>query len=171
MKYLILMFMFLVSVSAFTAGEKKATTTLPKEGEATQLDDLMRGEMAAMKAYDTAIKESKNEKEKATLEMLRKDHEKAVSALSKYAAGKPEVLEDTESAGAWGTFAEAWTKTRSLTGNEGALKALKQGEEHGINEYEEALEDDNVPKALKDQIRAELLPQQKKHIQTLKTFM
>lgn len=171
MKYLILMFMLLVSVSAFTAGEKKAATTLPQEGEATQLDDLMRGEMAAMKAYDTAIKETKNAKEKTTLEAIRKDHEKAVATMKKYAAGKPEILEDTKSAGAWGTFAEAWTKTRSLTGNGGALNALRQGEEHGINEYEEALKDDNVPKALKDQIRAELLPQQKKHIETLKTFM
>jgi hypothetical protein len=99
------------------------------------------------------------------------DHEKAVTTMKKYTAGKPEIMEDTKSAGAWGTFAEAWTKTRSLTGNEGAVKALKQGEEHGIDEYNEALKDENFPKELKDQIRAELLPNQKKHIEKLNTFM
>lgn len=171
MKYLMLVFMLIVSISAYTAGEKKASTMMPKEGESTQLDDLMRGEMAAVKAYDTAIKDTKNAKEKATLESLRNDHQKAVTTMSKYTAGKPEMKEDVKDAGAWGTFASAWTKTRSVTGNEGALKALQQGEEHGIDEYNEALEDDNFPKALKDQIRAELLPAQKKHIETLKTFM
>lgn len=171
MKYLMLVFMLIVSISAYTAGEKKTTTAMPKNDQASQLDDLMRGEMAAVKAYDTAIKETKNAKEKATLETLRNDHQKAVTAMSKYAAGKPDILEDTKDAGAWGTFASAWTKTRSITGNEGALKALQQGEEHGIEEYNEALEDETLPKALKDQIRAELLPNQKKHIETLKTFM
>lgn len=166
-----LVFMFLVSISAYTAGEKKAATTMPRNDQSSQLDDLMRGEMAAVKAYDTAIKDTKNAKEKSTLESLRKDHQKAVDTMSKYAAGKPDIVEDVKDAGAWGTFASAWTKTRSVTGNEGALKALQQGEEHGIDEYNEALEDENLPKALKDQIRAELLPNQKKHIETLKTFM
>lgn len=170
--------MLLVSISAFTANQNKNTqtqmntpTAKPQNTETTQLDDLMRGEMAALKAYDQALKDVKDEKQKTKLQAIRKDHEKAVSVMSKYVAGKPDLLDDTSKAGAWGTFAEAWTKTRSLTGNEGALKALRQGEEHGINEYQEALEDDSINKELKDKIRAELLPNQKKHIETLRTIL
>lgn len=178
MKYLMLCFMLLVSISAFTANQNKTTqsnmntpTAKPANDEATQLDDLMRGEMAALKAYDQALKDVKDKNQRAKLEAIRKDHEKAISVMSKYVAGKPDLIEDTSKAGPWGTFAEAWTKTRSLTGNEGALKALRQGEEHGINEYQEALEDDSINKELRNKIRAELLPNQKKHIETLKTIL
>lgn len=179
MKYLVLTFMLVFSVTACAANKSKKesakahspVTEKPRNDQVTQLDDLMRGEMAAMKAYDQAISDIKNEKQKSTLQQIRKDHEKAVSAMSKYVAGKPDLLSDTEEAGPWGTFAKAWTKTRSLTGNEGALKALRQGEEHGIKEYEEALKDENIPNELKQMIKTELLPNQKKHIETLKTIM
>lgn len=178
MKYFILMFMLLVSVSAFTANHNKASqsgmntpTAKPSNEAATQLDDLMRGEMAAMKAYDQALTDIKDPKQKATLQAIRKDHERAVSLMSKYVAGKPDLLSDTEESGPWGTFAKAWTKTRGLTGNEGAMKALRQGEEHGINEYEEALKDENISKELKQMIKTELIPNQKKHIENLKTLI
>jgi len=45
---------------------------------------------------------------------------------------KPSLVEDTESAGAWGGFVKSYTKTVTLFGNNAALKALKQGEEHGV---------------------------------------
>jgi demethoxyubiquinone hydroxylase (CLK1/Coq7/Cat5 family) len=178
MKYIFLIFMLLVSISAFTANQNKNTqskmntpTAMPKDDQATQLDDLMRGEMAAMKAYDQALVDIKEEKQRGKLQAIREDHEKAVSVMSKYVAGKPSLLEDTQKSGPWGTFAKTWTKGRGLTGNKGALKALRQGEEHGINEYEEALEDKSIDPELKNQIRTELLPNQKKHIETLKTLI
>lgn len=181
MKYAFLLFAMIVSFSAMTANMNKNTmsaqpnqnkmTAKPSNDEATQVDDLVRGELAAMKAYDQLISDTKDEKQKAKLQMIRKDHEKAVSKLSKYVAGKPELLEDTEKAGPWGTFAKTWVKGGKLMGNDGALKALQQGEEHGIREYEEALEDDSVNMELRNTIKAELLPNQKKHIETLKSFM
>lgn len=171
MKYLMLMFMLLVSISAYTANQAKnnqagnmnTPTAKPANEQATQLDDLVRGELAALKAYDAAMKDLKDENQKAKLEKIRNDHEKAVSMLSKYVAGKPELLEDTKDSGAWGTFAKNWAKVRGVDG-------LRQGEQHGIDEYEEALEDENLPKNLKAQIKNELLPNQKKHIETLKTL-
>lgn len=51
------------------------------------------------------------------------------------------------------------------------MKALDDGQEHGINEYEEALEDDSIGKELKQAIRTELLPNQKKHLESLKSFI
>lgn len=176
MKYAFFVFTLLVSLSAYTANTAKTTATetptaKPANNEVTQLDDLVRGELAAIKAYDQALADTKDESQKNRLMMIRKDHEKAAAVLSKYVAGKKDLLEDTQSAGPWGTFAKTWVKGRGLAGNEGAMKALRDGEEHGINEYEEALEDDSISKDLKEKIRAELLPNQKKHIETLKTFM
>ena len=55
-------------------------------------------------------------------------------------------------------------------GNDTALTALRQGEEHGIREYKEALEDESISKELKQAIKTDMLPKQEKHIETLKTF-
>jgi hypothetical protein len=146
-------------------------TAKPTNKEATQLDDLLRGEMSAVKAYDTALADMKAGPEKTRLMGIRNDHQNAVDSLSKYAAGKPDILEDTESSGAWGSFASAWTKGGKVLGNEAALKALQTGEEHGISEYKEALNDNSLDQNLKMRIKSEMLPRQEKHIDTLKTFM
>ena len=159
MKFVLLIVMMTMSLGAFSANSAKT--------EPTQLDDLIRGELAALQAYDQALKDVKEPKQREKLQAIRNNHEKAVSKLSKYVASKPELLEDTKDAGPWGTFAKAWTKTRSFTGNEGALKALIDGEEHGIEEYQEALDDDSVPKELKQAIKSDMLPQQKKHKESL----
>ncbi len=159
MKFLILMLVMTFSFSGLAANTGKTGPT--------QLDDLIRGELSALKAYDQALEDVKEPKQRSNLQAIRNDHEKAVSKLSKYVASKPELLEDTKDAGPWGKFAEAWTKTRSFIGNEGALKALKDGEEHGIEEYQEALEDDSIPKELKQAIKSDMLPQQKKHMKSL----
>lgn len=173
MRYAFIVIIMIFSMGAFSAStqDKNTTATNPPTAkpveEPTQLDDLIRGELAALKAYDQALKDVKEPKQREKLQAIRDDHEKAVSRLSKYVAAKPELLEDTKEAGPWGKFAKVWTKTRSFTGNEGALKALKDGEEHGIEEYQEALEDDSIPKELKQAIKNDMLPQQKQHMKTL----
>jgi len=113
----------------------------------THLDDLIRGEMAAVKSYNQILGDIKDQNEKKKLEKIRTDHEIAVSKLKTYAS--KDVLEDTKNAGAWGMFAKTWTGGAKLMGNEAALKALTQGEEHGVSEYKEALEDENLKPELK----------------------
>ncbi len=172
MKVLIFLSLIL-GMNAYGASKANGAglTMKPANDEVTQMDDLIRGEMAAVKTYDTVLKDMKAGAEKTRLEAIRKDHQAAVDRLSKYVAGKPELLEDTESSGAWGNFATTWTRGAKLFGNDAALKALQVGEEHGIREYKEALEDDSIDKNLKAQIKSEMLPKQEKHIETLKTFM
>lgn len=174
MKSFILMTLLAFSFNSFAAPATKninQPTAKPSNEEATQLDDLVRGEISALKAYDQLLTDTKDEKQKAKLQMIRKDHEKALSKLSKYVAGKKDILEDTEDAGAWGGFAKTWVKGGQLMGNKTALNALKQGEEHGIKEYKEALEDDSISPELKQMIKTEMLPSQEKHIDALKSFM
>jgi hypothetical protein len=47
------------------------------------------------------------------------------------------------------------------------LKSLQQGEEHGLDDYEDALEDEDVTPSCKDMIRAELMPRIRQHITSL----
>jgi Domain of unknown function (DUF2383) len=132
------------------------------------LDELIRGEIAAVKSFDTVLAKVTDPTEKSTLEELKKDHAQAVVALKKYAHG--DVLENTKNAGPWGTFATAFAGGASLFGDKAALKALKIGEEHGVSEYNEALADDSIPSELKNLIRAELLPNQHRHISTIERW-
>lgn len=135
----------------------------------TQMDDLIRGEMAAVKSYTTVIGDLKDSKEKMKLEKIRADHENAVKKLKTFATA--DVKEDTDTSGAWGAFASAWTGGAKLVGNKTALKALTQGEEHGITEYKEALADDTIKPELKEMIRTQFLPKQQEHLKTIKELM
>ncbi len=154
--------------STTTNVSNKATNALGME-KATQLDDLIRGEMAAVKSYDTVLTKVKDEKELAKLKAIREDHVNAVTKLKTFAT--KDVKEDTTSSGPWGGFASAYVGGAKLFGNETALKALTQGEEHGIREYKEALNDENIKPELKEMIKTQFLPKQEEHIKTIKTFM
>jgi hypothetical protein len=161
MKTFLMTLALTVSASAFSA----TTNT----NQPSQLDDLIRGEMSAVKTYDTALEKVKDQKELLKLKKIREDHVAAVSKLKTFANG--DVKEDTKTAGAWGAFATAYTGGAKLFGDNAALKALSQGEEHGITEYKEALEDDAIRPELKQMIKTQFLPKQEEHIKTLKTFM
>ena len=163
MKFLSLVLAMTFSIASFAATTAK-TMTGP-----SQLDDLIRGEMAAVKTYNIVLENVKNETEVKSLTAMKKDHVNAVETLKRYATA--EVKEDTTSAGAWGAFAKAWTKGATLFSDKTALRALTQGEEHGVREYNEALKDENVSADVKKIIKSTLLPRQEEHVKTLQTFL
>jgi hypothetical protein len=167
MKVFVSSLLVALSLNAFAA-----TTKTEKNVEAmepSQMDDLIRGEMAAVKSYTTVLGDMKAGPQKTKLEKIRADHENAVSKLKGFAT--KDVKEDTTSAGAWGSFASTWTKGAQIIGNETALKALTQGEEHGISEYKEALEDEKVKPELKQMIKTQFIPKQEEHLKTIKSLM
>lgn len=165
MKVLMMTLAFATAAPSFANMMTKDSTVMG----ASQLDDLIRGEMAAVKAYDQVISKIKDEAEAKKLKMIKESHVTAIEKLKSY--GSKDVQEDTKSAGAWGTFAKVYTGGASLLGDKTALKALKQGEEHGVREYKEALNDDSIKPELKEVIRTQFLPKQEEHIKTLNTFM
>lgn len=162
MKSFITVLALSVSMGAFAL--EAAKTTGP-----TQLDDLIRGEMAAVKTYNVVLEKVKNPSEVKSLSAMKADHVKAVATLKKFAT--TDIKEDTVTAGPWGTFATIFTETASLFSDKAALRALNQGEEHGVDEYNEALADKNIGPELKKEIRANLLPRQKGHVETLKKYL
>jgi uncharacterized protein (TIGR02284 family) len=183
MKFLIAVFSMVLATGAMAdntslkdkaeAKYNEAKTNVSDSGKTTegptQLDDLIRGEMAAVRSYNTALEKAKGTALESKLQTIKKDHQDAVNTLQKFAGN--EVKEDTQDSGVWGGFTKAFTGAASLMGNKTALQALNTGEKHGINEYQEALDDDTIKSELKTVIRAKLLPNQKKHFEELKSFL
>jgi len=169
MKTLLPAVLIALSFNAFSDTQTNRSKSAMNENRPTQLDDLIRGEMAAVKTYDTALKKITDQNEKKKLTTIRENHVNAVAKLKTFA--NKDVREDTETSGAWGAFATAYTGGARLMGNDMALKALTQGEEHGIKEYKEALDDATIKPELKQMIRTQFLPKQEEHIKALKGFM
>jgi uncharacterized protein (TIGR02284 family) len=125
------------------------------------LNSLLRGEMSAIETYRQAIEKMDNEPGSDVLHMLRVEHRDAADALWHHIenhGGKP-----SEDSGPWGSFAKAVEGTAKLFGNAAALKALKEGEEHGLKDYEEALKEDGLPADCQALIRG-LMEKQRAHI-------
>lgn len=128
------------------------------------LDSLLRGELSAIETYSQAIHKFPESAHHSTLHALRSTHQANVGALRRMinrTGGDPPT-----SSGLWGTFAKAVEGTAALVGEALAIKALKEGEEHGIKEYEDAV-DGNVSAAAAHQIREEILPTLRENVATL----
>lgn len=134
-----------------------------------EVNELIRGELAAVKSFDTVLQKIDNDKEKSKLVSMREDHVRAVDTLKKYA--KSDFKEEEQSAGPWGAFTKAFAGGASLFGDKAAISALKVGEEHGIQEYKEALNATSITQELKEVIRSELLPNQERHISTINSYL
>jgi len=133
------------------------------------LNSLLRGELAATETYQQALEKVKSEPGADKLSQLHVEHREAANTIRQHihqAGGQPD-----KGSGAWGTWAKAVEGTAKLFGNTAALKALKEGEEHGIKEYEKALEDESLPQECKALIRTRLLPQTQAHIPMLDHLM
>ena len=134
------------------------------------LNSLLRGEMSAIETYRQALEKLADSDEPgvADLRALRLDHRDAADALWHHIeqhGGQP-----SEGSGPWGAFAKAVEGTAKLFGNAAALKALKEGEEHGLKDYEDALKDKDLPADCQALVRG-LLEKQRGHIQTLDRLM
>lgn len=134
-----------------------------------QVDELIRGEMAAVESFDSVINKIIDENERQKLSSIRMDHVRAVDTLKRFVS--TELRDDVKQAGPWGAFTKAFAGGASFFGDKAAIQALKVGEEHGIREYQVALEDQSIRPELKQVIRSELLPQQERHISMIEGYL
>ena len=128
-------------------------------------NSLLRGERSAVETYGSAIQKFDGKHCVPTLRQIQSTHVEAVGILEeniRSMGGEP----GTDS-GAWGTFANIVQSTANLFGDDSAIEALQRGEEHGQDEYQDALENDDVQVSCKEMIRSKLLPNVQKNIATL----
>lgn len=126
---------------------------------------LLRGELSAVETYRQTIKKFEGDPAVTSLLQILSEHEYAVELLRNNIfdmGGEP----STDS-GAWGAFATTVQGVAKAFGESSALKSLRQGEEHGLDDYEDALEDEDVMANCKEMIRSELLPRTRQHIAAL----
>ena len=136
-------------------------------GEAVrQLNSLLRGEISAAETYKMAIDKitaAGSGGNVGVLQEMQADHGRAAQALRERIRSLGG--EASDSSGAWGAWAQTVQGTMNLFGDAAALKSLKEGEEHGLKDYDEALDDVDAQTA--SLIRNEFAPNQQRHIDIL----
>ncbi len=137
------------------------TTTMTSTTDIDALNELLRGEMSAIETYRQALEKDGLDSGAQDLHRFAKDHRDAADQLWRHIeqhGGKP-----SESSGAWGSWAKTVEGTAKLFGNAAALKALKEGEEHGLKDYQSALENGDMAPECLSLIR-DLVAKQGEHI-------
>jgi bacterioferritin (cytochrome b1) len=132
-----------------------------------QLNSFLRGEISAAETYRMAIdKAGDSQKNAANLGLLREmqeEHGRAAQAIRdriRELGGEP-----SDSSGAWGAWAKFTQGTANLFGDAASLKSLKEGEEHGLKDYEEGIDDIDATSA--ELVQNQLIPAQQRHINLL----
>ena len=129
------------------------------------LNSLLRGEISAQEAHEKALALAGDmtPNEVAELRLISAEHTRTAEML------RTEVFRlggvPAGSAGAWGAFARAFQSSANFLGVSAAFSSLCEGEEHGLKEYQAALEVAVGPtRAL---LEEKLIPNQRKHIAAL----
>jgi bacterioferritin (cytochrome b1) len=132
-----------------------------------QLNGFLRGEISAAETYKMAIDRAGNSSDNAAnvglLREMQEEHGRAAQALRdriRELGG-----EASDSSGAWGAWAKFVEGTANLFGDASSLKALKEGEEHGLKDYEEGIDDIDATSA--ELVQNQLIPAQQRHINLL----
>ena len=140
-------------------------TTLTVDRCVEQLNSLLRGEISAVETYEQAIKKVDDEhaSDATALRGIAQEHGEAAQAL------RDEIrrlgAEADDSSGAWGLWAKTVEGTAKLFGDASALEALKEGEEHGLKDYREALDDLDEP--ARNLVSTRLMANQVRHVVVL----
>jgi len=136
-------------------------------GEAVrQLNSLLRGEISAAETYRMAIDKVADSDDTANAGLLREIQEEHGRAAQGIRDRIRELGgEASDSSGAWGAWAKTVQGTMNLFGDAAALKSLKEGEEHGLKDYQEAMDD--VDPSSAQLIQNQLIPAQQRHINLL----
>lgn len=134
----------------------------PPDGD---ISYLVKDELAAVETYRQALEKVGGGPAGLDLRRIEAEHEEAARLLQKRMRDMGRNPPDTP--GLWGAFAEAVEGAAKLFGPKAAIKALKEGEEHGIHDYEDALGDEAVPAEVKELISTTLLPRTRAHVPVL----
>lgn len=129
-----------------------------------QLNSLLRGEISAAETYRMAIEKASGEAENVgLLREIQEEHGRAAQGL------RDRILEiggeASDSSGAWGAWAKTVQGTMNLLGDAASLKALKEGEVHGLKDYHSAL--GTIDASSAQLINNQLIPAQQRHINLL----
>jgi uncharacterized protein (TIGR02284 family) len=152
------------------AGASGATLPDAADQTVSQLNSLLRGEISAAETYRMAIDKivaSPSSENVGLLREIQEEHGRAAQGI------RDRITElggeASDSSGAWGVWAKTVQGTMNLLGDTSSLKALKEGEEHGLKDYQEALDD--VDAGSRQLIASQLMPRQQRHVSLIDQLM
>ena len=154
-----------ISASNFGAGDTGETVR--------QLNSFLRGEISAAETYRMAVDKLDQAQQSAAqgsvglLREIQSEHDRAAQTLRDRIhelGGEP-----SDSSGAWGAWAATVQSTMNLFGDASDLKGLKEGEEHGLKDYQAGVDD--IDPASAQLVQNQLIPAQQRHITLLDQLM
>jgi demethoxyubiquinone hydroxylase (CLK1/Coq7/Cat5 family) len=98
-----------------------------------QLNSFLRGEISAVETYRQALEALKTSTYGSRIAECKQSHEQRVAILTeeiRRLGGTP-----AEGSGAWGAFAKAVEGSAAVLGENAAIAALEEGEDHGNADY------------------------------------
>lgn len=122
------------------------------------LNSFLRGELSAVETYRQALGHVSTDRLREPLQDCLTDHEQRVEAIRDRISklgGKP-----AEGSGVWGAFAKIVQAGADALGEQAAVQALEQGEDHGLADYQRDM--DKTHGDARRFVRMELLPAQKR---------
>lgn len=149
-----------------------ATTTplrVRNTADSSEINKVIRGEISARNAYEQVMQNISEDPEAKRLDEFHRDHEETINYWKTQLEFEGQEPED--SSGTWGAAVEAFVGGAKLLGNTTALKALKAGEEHGLTQYQELLNSDDISAKHKRYVSEVLIPKQERHIYSLEAMM
>lgn len=120
-----------------------------------QLNDLLRGELAAVETYRIAVERMKTFSKLTDLQTCLTSHEERVSKVKNRISSLGGAVVD--SSGAWGAFAKLIEGSAALFGEDAAIRALEEGEDKGVKDYRTTAD---LDPAVRQFVDVELLPAQ-----------
>lgn len=137
-----------------------------------KVEKLLKNELSAAETYHQALEKFEEEaqrKEIAYLEPIYEEHTSAVSELQEkiqQMGGTP-----TSDSGIWGSWSETVMSGAELLGRDAMLNALLAGERNGLEDYEQAAQDPDIPSDVSALIETKLLTSQQENIRALNRLL
>ncbi len=132
---------------------------MAKKSSVDQLNSFLRGELSAVETYRMALdKLDATSPARAEIQTCMASHHERVTALREaiiQLGGKP-----SDSSGPWGVFAKAIEGAAKAFGDKAAIAALEEGEDHGLRDYKDELDDDDLDIQSRSLLTSRLLPAQ-----------
>jgi CBS domain-containing protein len=138
-------------------------------GEDMRVTSLVKDELAAAETYKQALQTFRRGPAEEELRRIENDHEEAARLLrERLARIGVNAPGGSELTGAWSKPIEGTGKAMD---DKAALKILKEGEQNGIQDYQDALRDLGLDPEVKRLITTELLPKARSHVPVLEKFL
>ena len=135
---------------------------------ADDLNKCLRSELSAIETYKQALDKHRQqygqEPQFQQLSSMLTEHQEAATRLRSLVQ-QHGATPSTDS-GAWGTWSKTVMGAAKLFGDKAALKALKEGEESGLKEYQAIADDAGASADVKTTV-ARLMARQQEHIRQL----